>query len=146
MTEPELITALTNSSVDARAVLAMLSAYANANGDVTLTLSDGVTYTIPGIGKQRNQITADFDAQRLAFTQDFGGAVAGQTITRNASRIATGIETVFSSGLKLSHEYTRNAFGSITSILVTVRDALDVVLVTGTKTINRTNGLVSSIT
>jgi len=145
MTEPELITALTNASVDARAVLAVLSQYANANGDVTLTLSSGASYTLPGIGKQRNQFAADYAAQKLAFTQDFGGAVTAQTVNRNTFGTITGIVTTFSTGYQLQHDYTRNSQGQIDTILVTVRDANGNTVATTTKTLTRTNGYLVSV-
>jgi len=145
MTEPELLTALTNASVDARAVLAVLAQYASANGDVTLTLSNGSVTTLPGIGKQRNQFTTDYNAQKLTFTQDFGGAVSAQAITRDAFNTITSVLTTFSSGNKLNHAYTRNSIGQITTIAVTVYDNLNNVLAAVTKNILRSNGYVSGI-
>ncbi|MDY7537686.1 hypothetical protein QN372_00855 [Undibacterium sp. RTI2.1] len=145
MTEPELITALTNASVDARASLAFLAQYAGANTDVTLTLSNGWTFTIPGIQKQRAQTTTDFAAQKLAFTQDFGGAISAQTITRNAFGIIQTVRTTFASGYQLQHDYARNTAGQIATITVNIYDALNNVLATVVKNIVRTNGLVTNI-
>ena len=146
MTEPELIAALTNSSVDARAVVAMLQQYANTNGDVTLTLSNGTVYTLPGIPKQAAAFTAQFAADKLAFTQDFGGAVTAQAYNRDAFGVLQSVVTTFSTGYTLRHDYTRSGVtGLMASILVTVKDNLGNTLLTVTKTLNRTNSLVSSI-
>lgn len=146
MTEPELITALTNASVDARAVVSVLTQYAQSNSDVTLLLSNNISYTLPGIEKQRNQFKTDFNLNNIAFTKDFGGAVAGQVITRNVFSVITEVSTTFSSGLRLTHIYTRNGIGNIVQILVNVYDALNNLLTTSTKNIVRVNGLVQSIT
>ena len=145
MTEPELLTALTNASVDARAVLAMLAQYAGANTDVSCTLSNGQTITLPGIGKQSNGFTSTFAAMVLQFTQDFGGAVTAQTITRNAFGVIQSVLTTFSSGYTLKHDYTRDSQGLMSTVAVTVKDALGNTVASATKTINRTNGLVSGI-
>jgi hypothetical protein len=147
MTEPELILALTNASVDARAVVAMLQQYAKSAGDVTLTLSNGNTYTLPGVLKQQNGFAAQNRALKIALTQDFGGAVAGMVLNRDAYGVLQSVVTTFTSGYTLRHDYTRSgSTGLMASILVTVKDELANTLVTVTKTINRSNSLVTSIT
>jgi hypothetical protein len=145
VTEPELIQYFSNMSVDAIAVISMLTQYATADTNVTLTLSNGTTYTIPSLGLQKNLLEADRVADRLKFTEDFGGAVASQTVTRTPYFAIDGVVTTFASGYTLSHAYTRNADLKITTINVVVKDSLGNVLATMTKTIQRTNGLYSGI-
>lgn len=145
MTEPELITQLVADGVDARAVLQWLAQYAGANADVTLNLSNGATVTLPGVPKQRAQFSTDFANMKLAITQDFGGAVASQTVARNSVNVITSVRTVFTSGYQLQHDYARNAAGQITTVTVNVYDSLNNVLATAVKNINRANGLYSGI-
>ena len=145
MTEPELITYFSNLSVDAIAVVSMLTQYATADTNVTLTLSNGNTYTIPSLGLQKNLLEADRAVDRLKFTQDFGGAVASQTVTRTAYAMVDTVTTTFSTGYVLSHAYTRDSNLKISSIAVVVKDPLGNVLATLTKTIQRVNGLYSGI-
>ena len=145
MTEPELIAQLSALGVDTRAVVTMLQQYVNTNGDVTLTLSNGVSYTLQSVPKQAAGFTTQFNAMKLAFTQDFGGAVVAQSITRDAFNVITGVLTTFSTGVTLGHVYTRNGQGQITGIAVTVKDNLGNVVATANKTINRTGSLVTGI-
>ena len=145
MTEPELITYFSNLSVDAIAVVSMLTQYATADTNVTLTLSNGNTYTIPSLGLQKNLLEADRAADRLKFTQDFGGAIASQTVTRTAYFAIAGVVTTFSTGYTLSHAYTRDANLKITTIDIVVKDPLGNTLATMTKTIQRTDGLYSGV-
>jgi len=145
MTEPELITLFSNMSVDARAVITMLTQYATASTNVTLTLSNGTTYTLPGIELQRNLFSTDRAEEQLQYVQDFGGAVASQTVTRDVFSTLTGVQTILSSGFKLSHVYNRDVTGKISTIDVVVKDSLDNTLATITKTIQRTGNLYSGI-
>lgn len=136
MTEPELITALVAASADARAVLAVLTAYAAADTDVTVTLSSGASFTLPGVQKQRNGFAADFAAQKLGFAQDFGGVVA-QTVARDGAGNLVSVTSTLASGWQLVQTYSRDARSRIAGVTQVVKDGAGATLATVTRTLAR---------
>ena len=146
MTEQELITSMQALTGDAQTVLANLVLFAEQDTTVTFTLSNGQTVTIPSLPKQISAYATQQAADRLSFLQNFGGVPASQTLTRDlASRIAT-VTTTFATGYRTVQTLTRNATtGRVTTVQIVCEDNLGTVLVTITKTIQRTNGLYSGV-
>ncbi len=144
MTEPELIAALNAASVDARAVITMLTQYANSAGDVTLMLSNGQSYTLPGIQKQANGFAADRVADQIAYAQDFGGANK-IAMTYAADKLSTATAT-FSTGHTLTHTYNYLPSGDLNQIAFAVRNPLNAIVASGTRTCVYSGSQLTSIT
>lgn len=136
MTEQELIDQMVSLTADARAVLQAIQTYGTANQDVTITLSGGATVTVQSVPKQVAQFNTAFAAMKSQFTGDFGGAVAGMTLTRDAVGRVTGVVATLSSGWSITHAYTRNAVGKVSAITATIKNELGAVQATLNKTIN----------
>lgn len=135
-TETDLINAFSSLSVNAQAVLNALASYGTASGNVTITLANGQSVTLQTIPTQVAQFAAQQATDRLKFYQDFGGAVASETVTRDpvTARI-TGINVTYASGWTMSHSYTRNAAGRLATIAVVIKDQLNVTQASFTKTV-----------
>lgn len=146
-TETELIEAFSNMSIDAQAVLTALVAYGTGSGNINITLANGVTYSIQALSTQIAQWAAQQNTDRLNFHKDFGGAVASETVTRDAFGIITGCTAVFSSGWSMVHTYTRNSFGLLASISVVIKNDQNVTQATFSKTITYdSNNMFQSLT
>lgn len=122
MTPDQLVLALTDSSKTARDVLALIAAYPEATGDLSVQVG-GATVTIPGLSKQRAQAAADRAVDRLGAATDLTGAVVSQTITRDTLRRIVGVRSKLSSGYTVALAYARSN-QLISSISVTAEDAL----------------------
>ena len=133
ITDQELLAALDTASADARAVLGLLAQWPAAAGNVSVTLSNGVTFTLSGYQKIINDRASD----QRAYAIDFGGAQQS-TLTRDqAGRILT-LTTVFTtSGLQLEESITRGSTGFVSAIQHVLRDASGAVLATINRTCNR---------
>lgn len=135
MTEQELIDQMVSLTTTARSVLQNIQTYGTENQDVTFT-AGGLSITVQSIPKQVAQFTTAFDAMKASFTGDFGGAVAGMTLTRDAVGRVTGVVATLSSGWTITHAYTRNAVGKVSAIAATIKDELGATQATLNKTIN----------
>lgn len=150
-TETDLIAQFSALSVDARAVLAAIVTYGTANQDVTIDLSNGFSITIQSIPKQVAQYLAQFNADKLNFYKDFGGAVTAETITRDATTgLITSILVTLAGGWQMNQVYTRFTTGAqtgrIQTIAYTLTDNVAVVQFTATRTLNyNASGQLASI-
>ena len=146
MTEQELITSMQLLVSGAQSVLQAIQNYGSqAGGTVSFQLG-GTTYTVKVLQQQITDYATQQDADRLSFLQNFGGMPASQTLTRDsAGRIAT-VTTTFATGYQTVQTLTRDTTtGRVTTVQIVCKDNLGTVLVTITKTIQRTNGSYSGV-
>ncbi len=135
MTETDLINAFSSLAVNSQAVLAGLVSYGTGSGNVTITLANGQSFTIPTLAAQIAANAAQQATDRLNFHKDFGGAVTAQSVTRDAVGRISGVNTTFASGWTMTYTFTRNSAGKIATIVVTISDSAAVVQATFTKTV-----------
>ena len=145
MQEQELITSMQALTASASAVLAALVPYAEQNADVTITLANGQKVTFPSLPKQIAAYAAQQNADRVALLQNFQGVPTAQTVTRDSANRLTGTITTFATGYQAIETINRNAIGRITGFGITLKDNLNNVVATITKTIQRTNGLYAGV-
>ena len=135
-TEIDLINAFSALSFNASEVLNALSSYGTASGTVTIQLANGQSFTVQTIPTQIAQWAAQEATNRLKFHQDFGGAVASETVTRDPSTgKINGVQVTFASGWQMTHSYTRNTTGKIATIAVVITDNFSVVQATFSKAV-----------
>lgn len=144
MTEQELIDQMVSLTSTARSILENLQTYGTVDQDVTFT-AGGLSITVQSIPKQVGQVTAAFDTMKSQFTGDFGGAVAGMTVTRDTAGRITGVVSTLASGWSVTHAYTRNAAGKVSAIEAIVKDDQGATQATLNKTINYANNRFASI-
>lgn len=143
MTEQELVLSMNALMASARAVLQGLLDYGSqASGNVNFQFG-GSTYTLKCLQQQIAEAAAQQAADRVAFSRNFGGVPASQSVARNAAGLLTAVTTVLDSGYQIVQTPSRDAFGKITAVAVQVKDQNGNVVWSGGRTINRTNGLYS---
>jgi hypothetical protein len=137
MTEPDLINALTNASVDARAVLAMIAQLAGANTTVSVTLSSGQTFVLPGVPYLQAQFAADRASDKLGFTKDFAPGAMQRVYTRDpVTKRLTQVVLTRNDGWTITEVYARNASTQrITGVTITLKDATATVQATFSRTV-----------
>lgn len=146
MTEQELITSMQSLTLNASAILAALVPYAEQNTDVTITLDNGQTITIPSLPKQIAAYASQQAADRLAFLQNFAGLPSAQTVGRDAANRLTTVTTTFATNYQTIHTLTRDTVsGKITGVSVVCKDSLGATVATINKTIGRVGGLYSGV-
>lgn len=135
MTEQELVDQMVALTTTARSILQNIQTYGTVDQDVTFE-AGGLSITVQSVPKQVGQMTAAFDVMKEQFTGDFGGAVAGMTLTRDSAGRVTDVVTTLSSGWTVTHAYTRNAAGKVSAIEATIKDEVGATQATLNKTIN----------
>jgi len=135
MIEQELIDQMVTLTSSARSIMQNIQTYGTVDQDVTFT-ARGLRVTVQSIPKQTAQFTAAFTTMKAQFTGDFGGAVAGMTVTRDTAGRITGVVSTLASGWSVTHAYTLNAAGKVSVIIATIKNELGVVQATLNKTIN----------
>lgn len=135
MTEQELIDQMVTLTSSARSIMQNVQTYGTVNQDVTFT-AGGLSVTVPSVPKQVAAFDAAAAAAKLAFAKDFGGAVSGLTVTRNAAGLITDSTATLSTGWTLKQTLTRNASGKVTQIDLLVKNELAETLYSGTRTVN----------
>lgn len=146
MTEQELITSMQALTLNASSVLAALVPYAEQNTDVTITLANGQSITVPSLPKQIAAYAAQQAADRISFLQNFAGLPTTQTVTRDSANRLTGTTTTFATGYQTVQTLTRDAItGRITGVSVVCKDSLGATVATINKTIGRVGGLYSGV-
>lgn len=134
-TEQELIDQMVSLTATARSILQHIQTYGTVDQDVTFE-AGGLSVTVPSVPKQVAAFNAAAAAAKLAFAKDFGGAVSGLVLTRNAAGLITDSTATLSTGWTLKQSLTRNASGRVSQIALLVKDELDATLYSGTRTVN----------
>ena len=124
MQEPDLITQLSNASVDARAIVAALSAIFTGMGTQTLTLSNGNVYTLTTIPQLQANYAAANAALQLSYLQAISGAVTSIVPAYDAFGNLTGVTTTYLGGYQTVKTFAYNAAGLVSSIVITLYDNL----------------------
>ncbi len=145
MTEQELITSMQGLTTQAASVLQNILSYASQNQDITFTVGGG-NVVVPSLPKQVAQYAAQQAADRLAYTQNFGGLPTSQAVTRDIQGRISLITTTLANGYQHQMTPVRDPVsGRMSGATVQVKDPLGAVAYNVTKNFIFINGKYSGV-